>query len=89
MLKPRLVRPSIVYKKSFMEALCEFEADKSIWKNEPKYLDVAKDFSMFVRNLLNKKNSKSLPKGIVPDSFFWLVRGNHYLGRVSIRHRLN
>lgn len=83
----RLVRPNVKYKKSFMEALGEFKSDK-MFNSESEHTASLVDFESFVGRLLKNAKGKDLPKGYVPDSHFWLVRGNKYLGRVSIRHKL-
>ena len=49
----------------------------------------ANDFDEFVRGLNGRAKGLGLPEGFVPESIFWLVEGEEYIGRVSIRHSLN
>lgn len=82
----RLVKPSVKYKRSYLRALKEFEADKI--NREPKYKEAAQDFANFVKELRGREKGLYLQKGWVPDSNFWLVNSTTFIGRVSIRHRL-
>jgi len=86
-LQVRLIRPSLQYRKSFLTALWEFDKDKS-WNMEPKYKEAAKDPDKFIKRLLGFAKGKDLPPTYVPDTFYWLVEGNKYIGRVDIRHYL-
>jgi predicted acetyltransferase len=84
---PKLVKPSEKYKKSYLAALKEFERDKN--NLEYKYEDIAKDFRSFIKKLKQREKGVDLPRGYVPDSHFWYVEGSRFLGRISIRHKLN
>lgn len=88
MEKAKLVLPNAQYKKSFLAALKEFNND-TMQQDEPQYGGIAADFTGFVKALKDRAKGKNLPKGYVPDTQFWLVMGNNYLGRVSIRHKLS
>ena len=87
MVKVKLVLPNTLYKKSYLEALKEFNKD-TMQQDEPQYEDIATDFPGFVKTLKDRAKGKNLPPGYVPDTQLWLVLGNKYLGRVSIRHKL-
>ena len=82
-----LVRPSIRYKNSFLAAVPEM---RSYTLNSSIDFDFAgNDFDAFVRTLNERTEGKGLPEGYVPDSIFWLVEGDEFIGDVRIRHRLN
>lgn len=48
-----------------------------------------KDFTAFVRELNERADGKHLPEGFVPEAVYWLIDGSEYIGRLSVRHRLN
>lgn len=79
----QLETPSIKYKGSFIEALKEFHKE-----GKYIYLDVEElenDFDAFLQNIpeIRKEINK------VPESEFWLINNDQYIGRISIRHELN
>jgi len=81
----RLVKPNIKYKKSFLEAQKEFKrGDRQ--EDELKKLD--DNLQAYIKLLKNQEKGKDLPDGYVPASVYWLVDGNKFIGRVSIRHKL-
>lgn len=50
---------------------------------------LAADFGRFVRGLLSEADAPPSTSGRVPCSTFWLVDGDEWIGRVSLRHTLN
>jgi predicted acetyltransferase len=82
-----LIHPEPTYQASYLEALAEFHAAGSHRDLDPAAL--AADFEGFVRRLRERADPASVLPGNVPDTTLWLVRGDRYLGRVSIRHALN
>ncbi len=88
----KLALPSIEYQTSFREALWEFkkEEKKQEIENElVKLFESAGRFEEFVETLRGRAEGKFLPEGYVPNSFFWLVEGEKFIGWLDIRHRLN
>lgn len=85
----RLIRPSIKYKRSYLEALKEFHNEGR--NQDQNYEKISSDFSGFLKNFQDQVNGKNLSKGMVPESNFWLVdiERKKFLGRISIRHKLN
>lgn len=82
-----LARPSEEYKESFIEAVREFHTEGKYYA----HLDVAQleqDFGSFVYDLLRREKRETQDLELVPDTFFWLIDGDEYIGRVSIRHEL-
>lgn len=47
------------------------------------------DFTMFLAELRRYEPGQVLPEGFVHSEALWLVDGENYLGRVSLRHTLN
>ncbi len=82
----KLVTPSKRYKDSFIKSLKEFQKEGSNTDIDVEALKV--DFEVFVKRLKGYKNGVGLPEGYVPESKFWLVDDNNFIGSVSIRHYL-
>ena len=83
----RLVTPSTTYKDSYIEAIVEF-------RQEGRYLQLdldalARDLQPYVDDQLSRtERNPDLPE-LVPETILWLVDGDEYIGRTSIRHELN
>ncbi|WP_216321470.1 GNAT family N-acetyltransferase [Deinococcus aestuarii] len=87
---PELVRPSERYKTSFTQAVREAQAsgsglgDTLTWSVD----DLEADFGTFLTHLRRFEPPNVPPEGFVNSEVLWLVEGETYLGRLSIRHRL-
>jgi len=81
----RLVKPNIKYKKSFLEAQEEFKKED---RQEDKLKKLDDNFLAYIKLLKNQEKGKDLPNGYVPASVYWLIDGNKFIGKVSIRHKL-
>lgn len=79
--KAQLVRPDMRYAASLVEAAAEFQTEGRMTNFDPH------DVKGFVSRLLEMPTAP--PPGLVPETTFWLVDGNTFLGRISIRHILN
>ena len=99
-LKPRMTDPELVapahrYRQSFIEAVREFQADTfSLNSGMGRYrkipvADLEADFDAHLRELEAAAREESATPDFVPETTFWLVDGGKFVGRVSIRHRLN
>lgn len=87
----KLVKPSVEYKDSALEALREYHAE-----GRYKFLDaheLAENFPEFVDDLNAGKVHLHLPYADwvepVPETVLWLVKDGAFIGSVNIRHRLN
>ena len=79
-----LAHPSEQYKDSFIQAVHEFQQEG---RYEAYDVDVLSDnFVSFVKTLLDKAVSPRPDR--VPETVYWLVEEDEFLGRVSIRHEL-
>jgi predicted acetyltransferase len=87
----KLVKPDVIYKDSFIEAIKEFHA-------EGRYLflnitDLEKDFEGFIKNINSKKKHLHKPfqdwADPVPESIVWMVKEHKFIGSLTVRHRLN
>lgn len=88
---PILVPPSKRYKTSFLDAVREAQAsgsglgDTLTWNVE----EAGADFGPLLAALRRFEPPAGLPEGYVHSKYRWLVEGDTYLGRVSLRHTLN
>lgn len=85
MSQPSLIRPTIVYKDSFIAAAREFQKEgiRPPWHYEK--LDA--HFDEFVEALLAREHEPIA--GFVPQTDYWLIADGVYAGRIGLRHRLN
>lgn len=84
-MQAQLVTPGTTYRDSFLAALREFHAE-----NRNLHLDynsLSSDFPAFVQTLT--QGQKQPRAGKVPESILWLIVENEFVGRVSVRHKLN
>lgn len=86
----RFVLPSKKYKKSFLEAVKEFRKENNwyVLSVDIPIDEVNKNFSAYVQRIRNLSKGIGLAKGYVPETVYWLVDRNKFIGRASIRHRL-
>ena len=89
----KLLTPTAEYKESFLEAVGEYRSDFSHKPCNARYvaLDLnalANDFGSYVRREIERAEGKNLPVGFVPDSIFWLIDNDEFIGSVRIRHTL-
>ncbi|MCB9973638.1 MAG: GNAT family N-acetyltransferase [Rhodospirillales bacterium] len=87
----KLVKPSLEYRDSYLEALDLYHKE-----GRDKHLHhdaIAAQFENYVKELNKRKsvNYRNYPDWveIVPDTILWLVKNEEYLGSIKIRHRLN
>jgi predicted acetyltransferase len=82
----QLIIPSQKYKKSFLKGLAEFHAEGNELSYNAEKIDT--DFDTFVQQI-HDRIAGTNPTKKVPDTLFWLVDNNEFIGRVSLRHKLN
>lgn len=81
-----LVRPNARYKASFIEGLKEFHRESRNLRYDVSELEL--DFETFVKSIREREKLEEA-NGLVPESVFWLIDDGEYIGRISVRHRLN
>jgi len=82
----QLVNPTVEYKQHYFQALDEGTDEAGdTHLNKP---ELEQPFEEFVQLLNDHAKGENLPPGYVPESIFWLVDKNEFIGRVSIRHEL-
>jgi predicted acetyltransferase len=87
----KLVKPSVAYKESYLEAIEEFhEEDRYTFL---KLDDLSAGFDKFVDDLNNGRRHIHKPYDDwvepVPETILWMVKGDLFIGMLNIRHRLN
>lgn len=83
-LKPKLVLPSIKYKDSYVQALREYQQfDGEITDIN----EIENDFDSFLKKL--EQNNKGLVSGRLPQTKYWCIDGNKYIGDINYRPVLN
>ncbi|MCC6895385.1 MAG: GNAT family N-acetyltransferase [Anaerolineae bacterium] len=85
-MPPQLAAPDVVFQQSYLDALREFHAENRNLEQDEMVMD--QDFAGYIR-YLEKQATDERREGLVPETYFWLVDGDLYIGRVSVRHSLN
>lgn len=81
MSSAQLVRPDMRYATSLIAAAREFQAEGRMANFD--YADVA----LYIKNLRRREHDPR--PGKVLETYLWLVEGDEYIGRASVRHALN
>ncbi len=84
---PALVRPSERYRGSYIAAVREFQAEGRWLHLSTEQLEG--DFGSYVRDLLRRSDRATQDPELVPETFWWLVEDDEFVGVVSVRHELN
>lgn len=86
-----LVSPTERYKMSFLSAVREAQAAASGLSDTLNWnvAELEADFGQLLNDLRRYEPGNELPEGFVHSEYRWLVDGNEYLGRVSLRYSLN
>ncbi len=82
-----LVLPSSRYRESCLEALAEYRAEGYV----PTRAEIVAErgFDAFLVALREMDDRGKVKPGLVRQTTCWLVEGDTYLGRLSLRHALN
>jgi predicted acetyltransferase len=88
-----LIEPSVEYKDSFIAGVKEFQSDDDYTHRTRRYRDLSvsdleKNFDSFVAKILSYAEGENLPEGFVPENEFWLIDNGEFIGRASVRRRL-
>ncbi len=85
----RLIMPDIKYRKSFLEAMDDFEnakIDEWFWPHANSSRETLQPYLQIMKE---NHLGINIPKTFVSSSMFWLLEGTEVIGRVHIRHKLN
>lgn len=87
-----LTLPSSKYKDTFLQAVKEYQASESSNRIEDlKQMDINylnDNFEIYIDTKLSQRYGKNLPEGYVPQTEYWLIDSEEFIGRISIRHSL-
>lgn len=81
-----LVNPSRTYKDSFISAVEEYHREGGY--TEYAVEDLCRDFASVIASIRSQEQGDGLPEGYVPQTTYWLVDDDAFIGCVSIRRRL-
>ena len=85
--RPTLTEPTPRVHASFVEAVREYRAEGRYRRLDPAQLADPDQFRRYL-DLLRADARPGVIRYRVPQTNLWLVEGDEYLGRLSIRHRL-
>jgi predicted acetyltransferase len=90
-MRVKLVKPSMEYKESFLEAEREYTEEGKPRHSGPSMVrqELEENFGKFIEKTVNQEKGIDLPAGYVPASSLWLIDNNKFIGTASIRHTLN
>jgi len=91
MTAAKLEKPKLEHKESYLEALNEFHKEHRYLFLDVDYVE--NNFEEFIQKVNSGKKHLHKPYADwvepVPESVFWLVKDNDFIGTLNIRHRLN
>lgn len=87
-----LVKPSKKYLKSFLRVVDDYKADENHFGRggiDPliKAIDEHK-VDEYLQQLSDYEHEENLPDGYVPETRYWLLDDDEFIGSFSVRHRL-
>lgn len=85
-MNAHLSPPDIRFKESYIAGLREYHAEERFLDDDEKQIAAA--FESFVEREKGKARGENLKPGYIPETRFWLVMGDEYIGELGIRHYL-
>jgi predicted acetyltransferase len=79
----RLVRPDAAYRESVLEGLRELQAERRFASLD--LTAIAADFPAYVAAQRARASAANFPPDQIPETLFWLMDGETFIGRLSIR----
>lgn len=79
------------YKDSFLQAVKEYasmEAGEREKIYQKEVQEQGENLPAYIKKLAGESEGKNLPEGFVPQSTYWLIDGDEFIGRINIRHTL-
>jgi predicted acetyltransferase len=80
-----LSEPSMRYKETFLDALHEFHQEGR--DLELDFHDLTTNFRFYLQGWYDRRANPR--PGRIPESTFWMIEADAFIGRISIRHHLN
>jgi predicted acetyltransferase len=90
----RLVLPNTKYEKVFFKDFLDYQKKPGLeWESWGKYRSkkvMKEDFKGFVKFLRSQSKGQNLPHPFwVPQTVYWFVQGQHFIGMLCLRHKLD
>ncbi len=82
-----LTRPTTHYKESYLQALREFQQEGRYTNYNLKHIN--KDFDLYIQHLYTQEERDKTAPDRVPNADFWLIDNYEFIGRMSLRYKLN
>jgi predicted acetyltransferase len=82
----RLVEPALQYKEAHLAAVREFCAAGE-WDADPD--QIAVNFETILRWIAAQKDPATVDAGQLPSEDFWLMDGEEYIGKLTLRTQIN
>ncbi len=82
-----LVAPAERYKDNYLQAIQEFQVEGRHTDVNVKRL--SRNFGHFLRYLRSQEDPRKVRPGRVPATDLWLIDGDEFIGRLSLRHELS
>lgn len=88
--KLKLILPNKKYVRSLVKGLDELREEGNMQtKSLFGIFHSAKDFPVLIKKIRTGRKGLNLPKGIVPQTVYFGVVGNKFVGILKLRHKLN
>lgn len=87
MTQIRLIDPTEDLREGYLNYIEEFREAGEV-ESPGSGWHAGDSFDSLIRRLRDHARGRNLPEGWVPDSTYWLLRGNRLIGACDIRHRL-
>jgi predicted acetyltransferase len=84
-----LAEPSLAYKESFIAGTRESQAEGLELYIDLDKISANRNFEVFLQRLRDASDPAKIPPERVPMTDYWLIDGDEYVGRLSLRHTLN
>lgn len=82
-----LTRPSTHYKESYVQALREFQQEGYYTNYNLERID--EDFDRYIQHIYAQEERDKTAPDRVPNADFWLIDNDEFIGRLSMRYKLN
>jgi predicted acetyltransferase len=84
----QLLKPENKFKKTYLSAIEEYHSEGFL-NDKISVSDLKSDFEGYIKKIEDWSLGYNLPIGFSPQSEFWLIDNNEYIGTLKIRHLLN
>lgn len=83
----KLILPNLNYEQSWLDAIAEFNAeDRAGFWNFP---EKPTDLPSYIERTEKFRTNSDLPEGWVPNTTYWLIDNDEFVGHINIRHELS